>query len=176
MSEPQPRSSAWLVGCVSPGDEFAVARRMRKSGVRVRVPAGIVAVRVRGERKRKRRAKALYSGYVFFDRSSVADLDDICMRVKGFWYVVAFGEDYAECDDAALLKAIKYARELSRREAPRESPTVRLGAVVKVWGGAFGGYMGAVEAVKGGSALLSGYDFRIPSWMPIDQLIVQQTA
>lgn len=175
-------SNAWLVGCVAPGDEIRVARRLRKSGVRVRVPCGLVLVRLKGERVRKPRARAFYRGYVFIDRSSVADLEEICLRTEGFWYVVSFGEDYAEIADAALLKAIRYARELSERDDPKQAPAVRLGAIVKVWGGAFGafgafaGYVGEVEALKNDMAKLGRYDFKIPTWVPVDRLVVQQTV
>lgn len=187
MTAPQTRETSltWYAGACDTGDELGVAHRLRQKGAIVACPTYRERTRPAGKRKpmASTRIVAAYPGYVFLSRGTVMDLEAVCLKVKGFHYIVSFSQCYSECRDEDLQRAMAYVRELEERGVFMPTTVdglVRrklLGALVKVeQHHLFSGYRGIVERLKGAEARLKGGDFNIPTWIPADRLVIEQLA
>lgn len=173
---------SWLVGKVEVDEEFRVARRLRRLGLKVMCPAYLVTVRPAKRRSARKRPKPAYPGYLFICCGVGMDLEQVILDVPGFYYIVSFDNEYSECSDSVLRRAVSYIRELEGRGVLAPSTPAALvqllllGAFVKVSGGPAGGRYGTIEDMKDNRVLLTGEDFPKPAWISADRVILQNTG
>ena len=175
MTNPLPQ---WAVSVVETGDEFGVARRLRKIDVETYCPA--LTLRVR--RKRMRRPveidRAMLAGYLLVNYASVGNLETV-YNIPGFRYFLRWADDgrlqFVSDDALAGVRAL----EANARSLPRSLDMLIgrfiVGAKVRVGSGILEGKRSIVETwIKDKDrVLVQGGDFPFPVEFPAENLEVE---
>ena len=159
----------WAVAKVDAGGELVVAKRLRMEGCAVYCPAYKWVFHSRRRPKPVERETSLLAGYLFVDHATIGDAERI-INWSDFHYFLMFADQWALLADEALdgLRALEACRVM---EAPQKLVMpFRPGDVVRVDGGPFGGMRGEVKMTFPGRAILFGWDFTVPSDMPVELL------
>ena len=159
----------WAVANVHTGGEIQVRDRLVEIGCEVYCPAYEWTSRPRGRRKPVEHTTAILAGYLFVDHATIGDSEAI-IAWSDFHYWLMFAGEWALLPDDALdgLRALETFKVLEQPE--KAAMPFEVGQVLRVVDGPFGGMVGEAKLTIPGRVILFGWDFTVPSGMPVELL------